>query len=411
MFLESEMLKIKMRAILMSRINSLVYNSDYSVVDVVDRMVHAAIDAQASDIHLEMQSDSLRVRFRIDGVLYDRESIPLDSAQQLITRIKILANINISQKRLPQDGKFQTEYRGNQIDCRIATFPSVHGEKVAIRILDPRAHSISLEKLGFSEHLLDQFRSLICKSHGMLLVTGPTGSGKSTTLYAALSAIHTPEKNIITLEDPVEYNIKGITQGQIHYDAGFTFERGIRALLRQDPDVAMIGEIRDKESARIAIEAALTGHLVLSTLHTNDAVSAVVRLVDMTIEPFLINAALSGVLAQRLVRKLCVQCKKEVVPNGAELATLEKLGTFGIDTFYKPVGCEFCFGTGYKGRIGIFELLSLNDKLRFLIAQSANSDKVCKQALQDGMTSMIVDGLNKLKQGIIPLSELVRVLH
>ena len=299
---------------------------DFNVIALVDKMLKDAIQVGASDIHIESTIQGLRLRYRIDGVLYDQPAFSAQLSLQILSRIKILAHINIAEKRVPHDGKFRIQVQQRDIDMRVSSFPSLHGEKIVIRILDRSRQTIDLETIGFSTHMLEQFQALMKRSNGFFLVTGPTGSGKTTTLYAALAGLNDTTKHIITLEDPVEYNLDGITQGQIHTDAGFTFERGIRALLRQDPDIAMIGEIRDKQTARIAIEAALTGHLVLSTLHTNDAPSALMRLMDMGIEPFLINASVTGILAQRLVRKICVDCKEAVFPTAQEEAVIKKWG-------------------------------------------------------------------------------------
>lgn len=388
---------------------SSMVKDDYSIIQRVDDLILRAIKRNASDIHLESHAQNLRVRYRIDGVLYDEQKIEASCALQILSRIKILAHINIAEKRVPQDGKFQINQQNHAIDLRVSTFPSIYGEKIVIRILDKSDHTIELEKLGFQQSMLKQFKELINHSHGFLLVTGPTGSGKTTTLYAALAALHTPEKNIITLEDPVEYNLDGITQGQIHPEAGFTFERGMRALLRQDPDIAMVGEIRDKQTARIAIEAALTGHLVLSTLHTNGAPAAIMRLMDMGIEPFLINASITGILAQRLARKICLNCRVEVIPTDQEQKIVEQL-PFGVTTFFKGTGCSHCFNLGYKGRIGIFELLVMNNTLRSLIIHNPVFEKIYSQALESGMQTLLNDATQKVADGIITLQELMRVI-
>jgi type II secretory ATPase GspE/PulE/Tfp pilus assembly ATPase PilB-like protein len=328
---------------------------------------------------------------------------------QIISRIKVLAHIDIAQKRIPQDGKFQIIDDDRQIDLRISTFPTLFGQKMVIRILDPSEKTINIARLGMSSHVLSQFEQLLREPQGFFLVTGPTGSGKTTTLYAGLSHINTADKNIITLEDPIEYHIDGITQGHIHPEAGFTFEKGMRSLLRQDPDIVMVGEIRDEQTARIAIQAAMTGHSVLSTLHTNDAPSVIMRLMDMGIEPFLINASLSGILAQRLVRLLCSVCKKERNLTEKEQ---EFCHMHGIDmqTVYEPQGCQDCFDVGYKGRIGIFELVILNDAMRALISHDPSIDDIRTQAKRDGTISLLYDGFEKVKQGDISLHELLRVI-
>lgn len=380
-----------------------------SIAGLVEQLIRDAIHASASDIHFEQEPTGLRIRYRIDGVLYDQPSLDAALIQQIISRLKICAQIDIAQKRLPQDGKFSIMHNHHEIDLRVSTFPAVHGEKVVIRILDRTQHMIALNQLGMHATMCAQFTQLIDRPTGFILVTGPTGSGKTTTLYAALNRLNSSEKNIVTLEDPVEYNLPGITQGQISPETGFTFERGIRHLLRQDPDIAMIGEIRDKESARIGIEAALTGHLVLSTLHTNDAPSAIMRLMDMRIEPFLINASITGILAQRLVRMICSSCKIEYAPDQDERAQLHRYG-IALERLYKGRGCVACNQLGYKGRTGIFELLHMSNALRALIVQQPNFDQIIAQTQRDGMQTLLADGFDKVAVGIITLQELLRVI-
>lgn len=384
-------------------------DQEFPVIRMVDSLLATAITRTASDIHFEPMASYLRIRLRIDGVLYDHEPVNQQVMQQLLARLKVLANINITEKRIPQDGKFRLLSDGREIDLRVSTFPTLYGEKIVVRILDRTEHTKALDKLGFNSIIEQKVQELIDKANGFFLVSGPTGSGKTTTLYAALSHLNNSEKNIITLEDPVEYFIEGITQGQIHPDAGFTFERGIRALLRQDPNIVMIGEIRDKQTAGIAIEAALTGHIVLSTVHTNNAPGVVMRLMDMGIEPFLINAALSGVLAQRLARKICTDCKVERAVTDQESALLKKYG-MQLQKTYNGTGCHHCLGLGHKGRIGIFELLVMSDKLRSLIVKNPSFNDIHKQAQHDGMQTLLVDGFDKVQQGIISLYELFRVI-
>jgi len=380
-----------------------------STINVVDSIISSAIERSASDIHVESNPEGAKVRYRIDGVLYDQSPIEDSRKSQVISRIKVLSKINLSEKRIPQDGKFRIDATGCNIDLRVSTFPSIYGEKVVIRILDRSRTMTQLDALGFSEDMLTIFKELVERPSGFVLVTGPTGSGKTTTLYAALSHLNSPEKNIITLEDPVEYNLDGITQGQIHPDAGFTFAKGIRAVLRQDPDIAMVGEIRDKETAQVAIEAALSGHEVFSTLHTNDAPGAIMRLMDMGIEPFLLNAALTGILAQRLARKICDNCRTEQDPTDQEKKVVDRLG-LKVDKLFKGSGCDQCFNLGYKGRIGIFELLAMSCNLRSLIVETPRFDDIRSQAILDGMKPMISDGISKVKAGIISLDELLRVV-
>lgn len=383
---------------------------DQSVISQVDSLIHTALSHGASDIHLEPTAEYLRVRYRIDGVLYDQNQIAHSIMQQVVSRLKVLGQMNIAEKRLPQDGKFSLTIDSKPVDFRVSTFPSLYGEKMVVRILDRAAHAMSLNQLGFTQSMLNIIKSLIKKQHGFFLVTGPTGSGKTTTLYAALSDLHDPDKNIVTLEDPVEYNLHGITQGHINSEAGFTFEKGIRSMLRQDPDILMVGEIRDKQTARVAIEAALTGHLVLSTLHTNDAPSAVMRLMDMGIEPFLINASLSGVLAQRLVRKLCSDCKEPVVRDVSYDHICKHLGIPDDMPLFHALGCRQCDGRGYRGRTGIFELLVVTPELRARIVSHPIFDDIYAQALQDGMTTLLQDGIAKVKEGSISLEELARIV-
>ncbi len=386
---------------------------DQSVVQLVDDLLHAAINRFVSDIHLEPMHDQLRVRFRIDGVLFDQKAISHVPMSQVIARLKVLAHINIAKKRVPQDGKFQVSLpaasASQKIDVRVSTFPSLWGEKVVVRILDHRTHTISLDNLGFADDTLEHFKQLILRPNGLLLVAGATGSGKTTTLYAALALLNSPEKNIVTLEDPIEYSLQGITQAQINPGVGFTFESGIRSVLRQDPDVLMIGEIRDKQTARIAIEAALTGHLVLSTLHTNDAPSAVMRLMDMGIEPFLINAALIGVLAQQLSRKICTECRTIVLPTEQEQQLVDRLQI--KSDLYQGKGCNACNHLGYKGRTGIFELLSISSSLRSLIVKQPVFDAIYAQAQADGMQTLLHDSRQKVKDGVISLPECARVIR
>ncbi len=382
---------------------------EQSVVRSVDAIIKQALDRGVSDIHLEPTEHHLRVRFRIDGVLYDQKQIEKSLMYQVISRLKVMAHMNIAEKRVPQDGKFSMTVNDNKIDFRVSTFPSLFGEKMVIRILDRAGHAMKLEHLGFSDQMLHTVRQLMQKQNGFFLVTGPTGSGKTTTLYAMLSTVHNPEKNIITLEDPVEYSLEGITQGHINPDAGFTFARGIRSILRQDPDILMVGEVRDKETAHVAIEAALTGHLVLSTLHTNDAPSAVMRLMDMNIEPFLINASLTGVLAQRLIRKNCAECTEPFEPLPMHEPFLKKLG-LEINQCFAGRGCAWCDQVGLKGRTAIFELLLLTPGLRSLIVSQPKFDTIYEQAITDDMCTLLQDGIEKVKSGTISLDELMRVV-
>lgn len=379
------------------------------VVRLVDTIIHNAIGLSASDIHLEPCCDGLRIRFRIDGILHDQESIDNQFVTRLISRLKILAQLDIAEKRIAQDGKFRVVAQGAEIDLRVSTFPCMHGEKVVIRILNRSVQAITIDSLGLAQEMQFVLQDLLSKPQGFMLVCGPTGSGKTTTLYAALSCLNNKEKNIITLEDPVEYNLKGITQSQVNPEVGFSFASGMRALLRQDPDVIMVGEIRDQQTAQIAHEAALTGHMVLSTIHTNNAVSVIMRLMDMGIEPFLINACLGAVLAQRLARKICLDCRIAVPATEQQHAILRGLG-FTVEQLHKGTGCTKCHGLGYKGRIGIFELLVLTNGLRALIIDNPNGEALEAQARADGMRSLMIDGAQKVASGLITFEELMRVV-
>lgn len=383
-------------------------HDDLTVVKRVQQLIEDAIRLRASDIHLEPMDGLLRVRYRLDGVLHDQPSIDGVHMLQVIARFKILGNLDSAEKRLPQDGKHTIMYHDEPIDLRIATFPSLYGEKVVVRILDARKQLLQLDMIGCSDLVYDGLTAIMQRATGFFLVTGPTGSGKTTTLYVMLATMNSTDKNIVTLEDPVEYSVAGITQGYINPAVGFTFEKGIRALLRQDPDILMVGEIRDRQTARVAVEAALTGHLVLSTLHTSDAPSAIMRLMDMGVEPFLINAALTGVLAQRLVRKLCDACKQFRVPNNQERILSERF-SMPLLQVARPVGCSACTA-GYSGRIGVFELLQMTDCLRALITESPSADMIRAQAIRDGMVPLLYDGFVKVTQGLTTVDELMRVL-
>jgi len=378
-------------------------------IRIVYDLLHTALGVRASDIHCEPTQEHMRVRYRIDGTLFDQQSIPLDIAFQVLSRLKVLARIDIAEKRIPQDGKFSITAQGGDVDVRIATFPSMYGEKIVVRILDRRKSLFNINNVGLSPRMHDEIISIIGKQRGFFLVTGATGSGKTTTLYAALSYINDTKKNIVTLEDPIEYTIGGITQGLINHDIGFTFERGIRALLRQDPDVIMVGEIRDRETARVAIQAALTGHLVMSTLHTNDAPGALMRLLDMSIEPFLINAALTGIVAQRLAKKLCTLCRYEV-PLTVDIINLNKKYKLGIKRMFSASGCTACKNLGESGRIGIFELLRMSEQLRMLVHGKPHFDTIFQQAFDEGWRPLFYDAAHKLNEGIIPVHEFLQCI-
>lgn len=377
------------------------------VVNLVNQLIADAVDASASDIHLEPEEDKFFCRFRIDGILYDMSPPPKKFQAYVISCIKIMAGMDIAERRLPQDGRFQKKLKGKEIDLRVSTFPTFYGENVSIRILDKSQGLFKLEDLGFLPDILKKFKEIIHKPYGIILVTGPTGSGKTTTLYAVLNAINNLEKNILTLEDPIEYLIPRVRQSQINPKAGLTFAAGLRSLIRQDPNVIMIGEIRDKETADIAIHAALTGQLVFSTLHTNDASSAATRLIDMDVEPFLVSSSLSCILAQRLVRRLCPKCKKEYKPTDKELSLFSGEGSEA--RFFKETGCKDCHNTGFKGRIGIFELLIPNEIVKELINKKAPAYQLREAARKRGMMTLREDGLEKVKAGITTFAEILRV--
>lgn len=378
-------------------------------VNLVDAILKQATIHRASDIHVEPCATGLLIRVRIDGVLHDAITWVSEKASSAIARIKVLASMNLAEHRLPQDGTFSFQCKNRTIDVRVSTFPCSFGEKIVLRLLDQERLKISLSHLGLEPQMREHAEQLLARSFGFFLVAGPTGSGKTTTLYAALSNLNNRRQHIITLEDPIEYHIPGISQAQIQPEVGFTFEKGIRSLLRQDPDIVMVGEMRDKQTARIAIEAALTGHIVLSTIHAGDAPSVIMRLLDMGIEPFLINAALTGVMAQRLVRRLCEQCKVERPVTAEQQAFLNTLSSH-IESLYQPVGCSDCLGTGYKGRIGIFQLLTMNDQLRSAIIQQPKLREINAFACDGGMRSLVHDGLDKLKAGLISFEEMIRAL-
>ena len=379
------------------------------IINIVNLIFKRAMKMKASDIHINPQEKDLRIRYRIDGVLEDLWTQPKHLQGSVISRIKIMADMDIAERRRPQDGRFKMEINNNMIDFRVSTLPTVFGENVVLRILDPTSVRVTLSDLGLSDSLETLLRKIIASPYGIVLVTGPTGSGKTTTLYASLNELNEVEKNIITIEDPVEYQLPLIRQSNMNPKAGMTFASGLRAILRQDPDIVMVGEIRDGETATVAVQAALTGHLVLSTLHTNDTAGALTRLIDMGVEPFLVASSTTGIVAQRLVRKLCEHCKEAYTPAKDELKTL---GLDKVDRefkLYKPVGCKKCRDSGYSGRIGIFEIMDINEKIRDLILQEASSDVIKRTAIKNGMTTLRHDGLRKVVNGISSVEELLRV--
>jgi type II secretion system protein E len=387
-------------------------DQEASVIKFVNQVIWEAFKDRATDIHFEPAEDELRIRYRIDGILHQTPMPPQLKRYQaaLISRIKVMSGMNIAEKRLPQDGRINVRIKGEEIDIRVSTVPTVYGESVSLRLLTRGKIFLSLEKLGFAPHEENALREIIIKPHGILLVTGPTGSGKSTSLYAFLSTINSVHKRIITIEEPVEYELKGINQIAVRSDIGLTFAMGLRHILRQDPNVIMVGEIRDLETAEIAIRAALTGHLVFSTLHTNDAPSAFTRLIDMGIEPFLVASSVEAVLAQRLVRTICPHCKIE---QKVEKDYLRKIGfpEDEIDTakFWKGAGCEACRQLGYQGRMGIYELLILNEAVRPLILSRAPASTIAQRAMEQGMRTLRTDGWNKVRAGQTTIEEVLRV--
>jgi type IV pilus assembly protein PilB len=381
---------------------------DAPVIKLVNQIVAQAVERGASDVHFEPEGGGMRVRFRIDGVLIESTTVPKRMVGGVVSRVKIMADLDIAERRLPQDGRVGLTIDGHHVDLRVVTLPSVHGESAVMRILDKDGVVLDLDKLGMAEPERDRFRRAFRQAYGAVLVTGPTGSGKSTSLYAALGELNTPEKNIITIEDPVEYQVEGITQVQVNPKAGLSFATGLRSMMRADPDIIMVGEIRDRETAQIAVESALTGHLVLSTLHTNDAPTAVTRLVEMGIEPFLVSSAIDCVVAQRLARTLCTHCKRRTILSG------EVLRDHGFHTVsdieaYEPVGCNRCGGSGYKGRIGLYEVMPVTEEIRRLAIERAPADRIAEAAAREGMRRLREDGLEKVRLGTISIAEVARV--
>jgi len=378
------------------------------VIRLVNYIIYNAVKEGASDIHIEAAERCMRVRYRIDGRLYKSLEVPPHLLAAVTSRIKIMASLDISERRLPQDGRVNVLLEGRKIDLRVSTFPTSRGEKTVLRVLDQRTISLNLEDLGFAEDVLGTFRENIRAPNGIILVTGPTGSGKSTTLYAALNAISSMENNVCTVEDPIEYHLPLINQFQVQEKIGLTFSKALRTLLRQDPDVIMVGEIRDEETARTAIQAALTGHLVFSTLHTNNACAAITRLVNMGVESYLISAALNMVLAQRLVRRICAKCRQTYEPPRALRKTLERMGFQG-EAFHKGVGCRSCRNTGFKGRIGVHELLVITDEMRDAVVANPNISHLRKLAVRDGMVELRDDGFRKVREGITTVEEVLHI--
>ncbi|MBF0142602.1 MAG: type II secretion system ATPase GspE [Magnetococcales bacterium] len=383
---------------------------DAPIIQLVNSLIVQAIRDRASDIHIEPFENDIAVRFRVDGMLHVVLKPPKPVQAPLMSRIKVMAGLNIAEKRLPQDGAMRVQVARKEVDVRVSVLPSNHGERLVLRLLDKDSSITGLSELGLTANQVSWLRERITASHGILLVTGPTGSGKSTTLYAVLTAINTPEKNIITIEDPIEYSLEGVGQIQVAPKIGLTFASGLRSILRQDPDVIMVGEIRDQPTAEIAIQASLTGHLVFSTLHTNDSVGAVTRLVDMGIEPFLVGSSLEGVVAQRLVRRLCVTCRESYKPP---VEWVERYGfgraTGEVGLLYRPRGCADCLGSGYRGRTALFEMLAMSDAIRDLVVRRAPDHELRRVAQGEGMVPLARSGMAKVEAGVTSLEEVLRV--
>ncbi|MGQ9824366.1 MAG: GspE/PulE family protein [Desulfotomaculales bacterium] len=386
--------------------------AEVPLVRLVNSLIAQAVNEKASDIHIEPQERKVLVRFRQDGLLREVMTLSPQTRLPLVSRVKIMAGMDIAEKRLPQDGRIQIKLGGRNIDLRVSSMPTIFGEKIVLRVLDKSVSILPIEELGFEEYNFTRFLNLLRHAYGMVLITGPTGSGKTTTLYAVLNKLRSPELNIVTIEDPVEYVLEGINQTQVNVKAGLTFASGLRSILRQDPDVIMVGEVRDRETAEIAVRAASTGHLVLSTLHTNDAAGALTRLIDMGVEPFLVASSVLGVVAQRLVRVLCPYCRQKYVPSpdAAERMFMSAAPTSDV-TLYAPGRCARCDQTGYRGRISIQEVLISSGNIRSLINQKRSADEIKQQAIKEGMVTLQQDGINKARRGITSLQEIMRVAY
>lgn len=385
-----------------------VGNEDASIIELVHQILTTGIYQRASDIHIDPHEDKIMIRYRVDGLLKTDMVLPKEIQGSLIARIKIIGNLNITETRLPQDGRAKMDLENTPVDMRISILPTLYGEKIVIRVLDSRNSIMMLSHLGFNKINYQRFVKMIERPSGMILITGPTGSGKSSTLYAALNHVKNEVVNIITIEDPVEYQMEGINQVQVNTNIGLTFANGLRSILRQDPNIIMVGEIRDTETAEIAIRASLTGHLVLSTLHTNSAIASIPRLIDMGVEPFLVMSSLTGIVAQRLVRKICHDCKEELTPSEVELNLYQKRG-LKSGSVYRGKGCSACKMTGYKGRIAIHEVLMIDDSIRKMMMNNQSISAIKNYALKNGMIFLIDDGLLKVKQGLTTIEEVMRV--
>ncbi|GED25778.1 type II secretion system protein E [Brevibacillus agri] len=385
-----------------------IFDDNSPIVRLVNQMFEQAVQLRASDIHIEPMEDGIRVRFRIDGLMRTERVLPRHMQGMLTARLKIMANLNIAERRMPQDGRVQMNVDFKEIDIRMSTLPTIYGEKIVMRLLDLTNALVEMSQLGLSKRNLAMFQELVTMSNGIVLVTGPTGSGKSTTLYSALNHLNSEHVNIITVEDPVEYQLDGINQVQVNENIGMSFASALRSILRQDPDIIMVGEIRDRETAEIAIRAALTGHSVFSTLHTNDAVSSITRLVDMGIPSFLIASSVHGVLAQRLVRRICKDCKQEYQASEQEKKLFAQKG-LNVETLWRGKGCASCQMTGYRGRIAVHEVFKIDDTIRSMLIQNLPSHEYKKYAMKNGMVLLFDDGLLKVKQGITTMEEIYRI--
>ena len=386
-------------------------NATTPIAESLDLLIEQAIRDRASDIHFEPQENRLRVRYRIDGILHDIHSLPLNANEELVSRLKILAKMDISQQKSPQDGQFTFRTGDRDIDVRVATTDTVYGERVTLRILDKFQFIFNLPELGFQPYALEKYQAMLNCPFGMIVVGGPTGSGKTTTLYTSITQLNNKERNILTIEDPVEYRFTDISQTQVNPKAGITFVSGLRAMMRQDPDVILLGEIRDRETATTAVQAAITGHLVLTSVHANDAISVLLRLINMCDEPSLFPSTLVGVVAQRMVRRICTSCRAAYQPSGAELKAYEEEMEQSPPVFYKGAGCNLCAHTGYRGRTGLFEVLPVSDESRAMLLGNAGASDIRRQALKEGMFSMRHDGMLKVAQGVTSVSEVLRSVY
>ena len=383
------------------------------IIKLVNMVLFQALKMRVSDVHLQPFEDRMQIRYRIDGVLYDQESIPKKVQDAVISRVKVMGKMDIAERRVPQDGRSTLKIGDTEVDVRISSVPTNYGERIVMRLLDKSTNVYKLDEIGLSKVHLKEVRRFIHLSHGIIFVTGPTGSGKTTTLYAGLNEINSAEKNVITIEDPIEYHLSGISQIQVSSKKGLTFAAGLRSLLRQDPDIMMVGEVRDQETARIAIQAALTGHLVFSTLHTNDSAGAVSRMLDIGIEPYLVASSLIAVVAQRLVRLICPECRSEFIPNEEDARLMEDLGLkpedFPDGKLFRGLGCDNCYNTGYTGRTAIYEILPINDEVRSQIVERSSATAIKRAALRQGLVTLRADGVSKVRRGITTMEEVLRV--